>query len=296
MAVPSWWASSWVTGGRCFHIFVEERFSASNRTAMKFLFSILLFATSVLGQSASAPSPSQSVPPDQENPRKAKRIIDEMIQTLGGQVYLNIQDITQEGRSYSLYHGQPRGGGVIFWHYYKYPDKDRTEFTKKRDVIYVNNGDKGYEITFRGTHAQDPKELADFLRRRHYALDVVLRKWLVEPGVALFYEGESVAESKAVEQITVRNSHNEAVTLFIDANTHLPVKKTFTWRDPTDKQRNTEDEIYDNYREAQGIVTPFTVTRFFNGEMTSQRFLTSVSYNQGLADSKFQPDLGSPPK
>jgi hypothetical protein len=263
---------------------------------MRFLFSILLLATSVLGQTTSAPSPSQSAPLDQENARKAKRIIDEMIQTLGGQAYLNIQDITQEGRSYSLYHGQPRGGGVIFWHYYKYPDKDRTEFTKKRDVIYVNNGDKGYEITFRGAHAQDPKELADFLRRRHYALDLVLRKWLIEPGVALFYEGESIAESKAAAQITVMNSHNEAVTLFIDANTHLPIKKTFTWRDPADKQRNTEDEIYDNYREAQGVETPFTLTRFFNGEMTSQRFLTSVTYNQGLADGKFQLDLGSPPK
>jgi len=163
-------------------------------------------------------------------------------------------------------------------------------------VIYINNGDKGYEITFRGTHAQDPKELADFLRRRHYALDVVLRKWLVEPGVALFYEGQSVAEAKSVDQITVMNSRNEAVTLFINADTHLPVKKTFTWRDPTDKQRNTEDEIYDNYREAQGITTPFTITRFFNGEMTSQRFLTSVTHNQGLSDSKFEAQPGSPSK
>jgi hypothetical protein len=262
---------------------------------MRFLFSILLLAVSAVGQTNLAPSASPSIPVDQENARKAEGVIDQMIRTLGGPAYLNIQDITQEGRSYSLYHGQPRGGGVIFWHYYKFPDKDRTEFTKKRDVIYVNSGDKGYEITFRGTHAQDPKELADFLRRRHYALDVVLRKWLAEPGVALFYEGQSVAEAKSVDQITVMNSRNEAVTLFIDSNTHLPVKKTFTWRDPTDKQRNTEDEIYDNYREAQGVMTPFTLTRFFNGEMVSQRFLTTVTYNQGLPDSKFEPQAGASP-
>lgn len=255
----------------------------------------MLLAISVYAQTSAAPS-SESAPADQENARKAKAIVDQMIQALGGQAYLNIQDITQEGRSYSLYHGQPRGGGVIFWRYYKYPDKDRVEFTKKRDVIYINNGDKGYEITFRGTHAQDPKELADFLRRRHYALDAVLRKWLVEPGVALFYEGQSVAEAKSVDQVTVMNTHNEAVTLFINADTHLPVKKTFTWRDPTDKQRNTEDETYDNYRGAQGITTPFTITRFFNGEMTSQRFLTSVTYNQGVSDAKFEAQLGSATK
>ena len=76
------------------------------------------------------------------------------------------------------------------------------------------------------------------------------------------------------------NANNEGVTLYLDTNTHLPVKKTFSWRDPTDKQRNIEDEVYDNYRPTQGIMTPFSITRFYNGDMSNQRFLNSVSYNQ----------------
>ncbi|HXY02445.1 MAG TPA: hypothetical protein VEI49_02655, partial [Terriglobales bacterium] len=59
-------------------------------------------------------------------------------------------------------------------------------------------------------------------------------------------------------------------------------------RDPTDKERNIEDEIYDNYRDVDGIMTPYSVTRLYNGEMSNQRFLHSVSYNKGLSDSLFQ--------
>ncbi len=83
------------------------------------------------------------------------------------------------------------------------------------------------------------------------------------------------------------NSRNEAVTIFIDPSTHLPIKKSFTWRDPVDKERDTDDEAYDNFRPVQGIMTPFSVTRYYNGDMASQRFLNSVSYNQGLSDAMF---------
>jgi hypothetical protein len=83
------------------------------------------------------------------------------------------------------------------------------------------------------------------------------------------------------------NARNQGVTLFLDASTHLPVKKSFSWRDPTDKERNVEEEIYDGYRLVQGVMTPFSITRFYNGDMSNQRFLSSVIYNKGLEDSLF---------
>jgi hypothetical protein len=258
---------------------------------MKLFLWVFVLSAVALAQTESAP-PSQSIPVDQENARKARAVLDQTIRALGGQAYLHLQDITQEGRTYSFYHGRANSLGIVFWRFYKFPDKDRIELTKKRDVIYVYNGDRGYEITYKGTQAEDLKDLTDYLRRRHFALDWVLRRWLSEPGVALFYEGQTVTEGKSVEQVTVMNAHNEGVTIFLDTADHLPVKKTFTWRDLTDKERNVEDEVYDNYREVQGIMTPFTVTRFYNGEMSNQRFTTAVSYNQGLSDSQFEAEVG----
>src|SRR6202140_649129 len=238
--------------------------------------------------SSAASIPAQSIPTDQANAQKAKQIIDQTIQALGGQAYLNASDMKSEGRGYSFHHGQPNSLGTVFWRFKKFPDKDRVELTKKRDVIQIYNGDKGYEITYKGVRPLDQKdELDAYLRRRHYALDIVLREWLNHPGLALFYEGQTVAAQKETEQVTVMNNKNEAVTLYIDIMTHLPVKKSFSWRDPADKQRNVEEEIFDNYRPIQNIMTPFDTTRLFNSEMSAQSFLTGASYNQSLSDSLF---------
>jgi hypothetical protein len=254
---------------------------------------VLLVSALAAAQAAQSPPPSsfQSAPVDQENANKARALIDQAIEALGGQEYLNIRDISQEGRTYGFHHGQSEGVGVLFWRFYKYPDKDRLELTKKRDVIYIYRGNEGFEITYKGTRTDDPKSVSDYVRRRRYSLDWVLRKWLNEPGIALFYEGATVAAQKDTQQVTIMNSRNEGVTLYIDSNTHLPVKKTFSWRDPTDKERNIEEEVYDNYRPVQGIMTPFSVTRFYNGDMSNQRFLHSVTYNTGLKDSLFEASI-----
>lgn len=265
---------------------------------MKYALIVLLLTPLAIAQGApSVPSgdgtSSQAIPAiptDQGNAQKARAILDEAIQALGGQAYLTVQDMTLEGRSYSFHHGEPNSLGTLFWRFKKYPDKDRFELTKKRDVIEIYSGDKGYEITYRGVRNVDEKEeLTPYLRRRHFALEIVLRQWLNEPGVALFYEGQTVAAEKQVEQVTVMNARNEGVTLYLDSNTHLPVKKSFSWRDPADKQRNVEEEIFDNYRPVQNVMTPFDTTRLFNGEMSAQAFLTSVSYNQRLSDALFDP-------
>jgi hypothetical protein len=69
----------------------------------------------------------------------------------------------------------------------------------------------------------------------------------------------------------------------------LPVKKSFTWRDPEDRERNVEEEIYDNYRLIQGIMTPFDITRTYNGDMSAQFFLTAAEYNKDIDASMFDP-------
>jgi hypothetical protein len=281
---------------------------------MKRLSPILILAVSVWAHApagtaqASAPStqtPSQNassanqsspaVPVDVENARKAKALLEQAVQTLGGQAYLNVRDMQQAGRSYSFHHGRPTSNGIQFWRFIEYPDKDRIELTKERDVAQVYVGNKGFEITYKGPRPLEEKDLADYLRRRRFSLETVLRTWVNDPTVALFYEGNAVAAEHSALQVTLINSKNEGVTLYFDADTHLPIKKSFTWRDPVDKQRNLEEEIYDNYRQVQGIMTPFDVARYFNGDMANQRFLNSAAYNQGLDSAMFDPNSGYNP-
>jgi hypothetical protein len=277
---------------------------------MKYLLLIVVLASTLAisgwrqaatSTQASAPSAAESasahspIPIDQENARQARALLNQAIQALGGKTYLSLRDMQQTGRTFGFYHGRPSGTGAVFWRFVEYPDKERLELTKERDVAYLYVADKGYEVTFKGPHAVEKKDLDDYLRRRRFSLEMMLKVWLNDPGVALFYDGTALAGNLASQQVTLINSKDEAVKLLFDIDTHLPLKKSYSWRDPVDKQRNTEEEIYDNYKPVQGIMTPYNFTRYYNGDMQSQRFVNSVQFNQGLDAAMFDPNSGYDP-
>jgi hypothetical protein len=252
--------------------------------------------TTAAPQVSSEAKPSApAIPADQQNARKAKELIDQAIQALGGQTFLTIRDREQQGRGYAFHHGRPSGGGNLFWSFTEFPDKERVEITKERDIAELYVGNKGWELTYKGAHPIEEKDLSDYLRRRRFSLDTVLRTWLTDPGVILLYEGNAIAAQHPAVQVTLINTKNESVTLYFDTDSHLPVKKSFEWRDPVDKQKNLEEEVYENYRQVAGIMAPYNVTRFFNGDMSSQRFLNSVTINQGLDQAMFDPNSGYNP-
>jgi hypothetical protein len=248
-----------------------------------------------VAQSAVTESSAPKAPTGQDNANKARSLLQQAIQALGGQAYLEIKDFQQSGRTYSFHNGRPTSNGVVYWRFTQYPDKDRVELTKERDVTQLYVGEKGWEITFKGPKALEGKDMSEYLRRRKFSLENILRNWVNDPTVALFYEGNALAAQRPALQVSLINAQNEAVTLFVDADTHLPIKKSFVWRDPVDKQRNTEEETFDNYRPVQGIMTPYGFTRYFNGDMANQRFLNSAAYNQGLDQAMFDPNSGYNP-
>lgn len=272
---------------------------------MRPLFLILLLTALTWAQTPAA-KPAINLN-DSDNARKARTLLDQAAQALGGEPYLTYQNKVEEGRYYPLYHGRTNTTGIPYNYYVEYPDKDRFEVlgtkdihvipgtidiggikSKKSIVVLIHNGQKGYETTYKGTAAQDKEELANYLRRRPHSLEWIFRKWLNDPGVALFYEGVTNVDAKPADKVSLLNSQNDSVTVYLDQTTHLPLKTSYSWRDPTDKQRNTEEEIYDNYKPVEGIMTPHAITRLFNGDMSQQRFINTVRYNLKLPDTMFE--------
>ena len=266
----------------------------------------MLPADSAASATASEAPPYFNLPPAQAKEpgvQRARQLLDQMIQALGGRTWMDMQDMEQDGRTYVFFHGEPSGEGALFRRLWKWPDKQRVEFTNRRELplfsvlppvplkaatwVVIDNGNEGYEITYRGTAKQEPEAVQDYVRRREHSLEWVLRKWLGEPGVAIFYEGPAIAERKPAEQVSIVNAQNDSVTIWIDSSTHLPLKKAFTWRDPKTRYRTEEAETYENYRPVQGIMTPFSITRYKNDDAVSQLFITEASINKGLADSMF---------
>lgn len=251
---------------------------------------------STAGVSKNAATPAVALDKEaQENSNKAKALLHQAIEALGGQNYLNVRDREQQGRGYGFHGGRPTGSGGLFWSFSEFPDKERVELTKERDIAELYIGNKGYEITYKGPHAIEKKDLEDYLRRRRFSLDTILRTWVNDASVVLLFEGNAIAAQHPAFQVTLINAQNEGVTLYLDTETHLPVKKAFEWRDPVDRQKNREEEVYENYRSVSGIMAPYNVTRYFNGDMASQRFLNLVTINQGLDPKMFDPNSGYDP-
>jgi hypothetical protein len=243
----------------------------------------------------STPGSTPNVPPDQENALKAKAVLNQAIQALGGQAYLTLHDREQQGKSYGFHHGRASGAGVVFWSFTEFPDKERVELTKERDVAELYVGNKAWELTYKGAHPIEEKDRVEYMRRRRFSLDNILRTWVNDPSVVLLFEGAAIAAQHPSQRVTLINGQDESVTLFVDSDTHLPVKKSFSWRDPVDKQKNLEEEVYENYRLVSGVMAPYNVTRFFNEDMASQRFLNSVTINQKLDPAMFDPNSGYDP-
>jgi hypothetical protein len=275
---------------------------------------LLLLSTVALGQAPTPPPAAAQSAVDlngSENAHKARAVLDQTIQSLGGDPYLAYTNRFEEGRYYPLYHGRTDSTGIPYRYYVEYPDRDRFEVVRtkdihvipgtidiggvkvknKFDVALIHNGDKGYEITYKGTAAQDKLDLTNYLRRREHSIEWIFRKWIRDPNVALFYNGAAVVDGKETEGVTLLNSQNDSVNVYLDLNTHYPVKISYSWRDPKDKQKDIEDEVYDSYKLVQGIWTPHSITRYFNGETSQQRFITTASYNLKLPDTMFEADV-----
>lgn len=233
---------------------------------------------------------ASSIPLDQQNAHQARELLNQAIQALGGQAYLSVHDLQEQGRVYSFYHGRPSSNGVFFWRFVEFPDKERIELTPQRDIAYIYIGNKGYEITYKGARPVEQKDLDDYLRRKRFSLETVLRTWINDPKVALFFEGAALAGNLAAQKVTLINSKDEAVSIYFDIDTHLPIQKSYSWRDPVDREKNVEEETYNGYRLVQGIMTPFGFTRYFNGDMQTERFITSASYSETLDEAMFDPN------
>ncbi len=257
---------------------------------MRFALTLALLSALLVAQN---PPPAASAAPKsseaEANSKKARALLDQMIAALGGQVYLSYQDMYREGRLSTFYEGRPTGVDVPFFQYWHWPEKERTEYFKQHSWIVLFVGDQGYDTTFRGTQLVDPEDLAAYRVRREHSLEVVLRRWLKEPGITLFYDGAALVEQKPAESVTIVNSRNDSVTIFIDIYAHVPVKKTYQVRDPVSRERDEESELFDHYKLVQGIMTPFSIVRLHNGEMARQLFVREVRYNQGVSDALFSP-------
>ncbi|HWB32741.1 MAG TPA: hypothetical protein VG714_06185 [Acidobacteriaceae bacterium] len=268
----------------------------------------LLAPTILHAQAADIPSAAPAQPTGSSSEQRARTLLDQMVQALGGDAWLNRTSEFVEGRGSSFFHGEPNPYIIEFHetvrpaHPHASPPvtaADRIGYLtdrgmilpgKKIDVVQIMIDGHGYEVTYKGKTELPKDQVEDYYRRHDHSVDSIVLNWIHAPGVMIVYEGQKLVDRHLVDQISILSAANDAVTLDLDSATHLPIRRTFQYRNQQFHDFDQESETYDDYHTIQGIATPMTVTRYHNGDMSGQRYLTKVTYNQPIPPDFFSPD------
>ena len=244
--------------------------------------------------------PSAQPAPVTDDAARGRRLLDQMIAALGGQAFLTRDTERLEGRSAMFYKGLPNSVEAQFEEYLRLqPFGERVVIvskqgvfipTTKRDVAEVWTPQNGYEVSYHGRKELPRIDVDDFERRRLHSIDTVVLDWLKRPGTIVSYEGSDMDDRRLIDRVSIITAENDTVTLGLDQETHLPRSRSFQWRDETYKDFDTDLERYDNWQPEGGVMTALTITRYHNGDMISQRFLTKVQYRIPMAADLFDPD------
>ncbi len=226
------------------------------------------------------------------NRQKAHAILAATIQALGGPAWTHLRTSRCRVRIASFFQGTPTGEVADATIRSEFPDKERIELDNGR-VVRIFSGSRGWEITYKGKKDLPPEKLEEYLRWRNHSLRSVLGHWYNDPSTVLIDEGPSQVERHPAEKIMLIDSSNDAVTLEVDAESHLPLRLSFSWRDPQFHDKNVDAIEYDNYHEIDGIATPFTLTETHNGETVHQTYGLQAEYNIGLQYNFFDPNYAA---
>jgi outer membrane lipoprotein-sorting protein len=239
-----------------------------------------LFATRAAAQNPDTLLPEAST-------AKAKQILQDLINALGGAAYLEIKESDCEGRLARFGHGGELTGYTNFKVYWRYPDKNRTDYAKKGVIINLYNGDHGWTLDRGGVTELPAGEVADFQEQSKRDINNLLRVRLKEPGMVIRFGGTDIVDLKTVDWVEIVDSEHRNFRLAVDRSSHLLVRSIVTIQDETRQDRSVLTNIYTNFQLMEGAYTPLQITSDRDGRRVSQVFFTFCKYNAGLPDDFF---------
>jgi hypothetical protein len=223
----------------------------------------------------------------EESAAKAKGLIQQGIDALGGTAYLNVRDMTCTGRASQFGHSGELDGFETFINYVEPPTMDRTENLPKRNIIDVYNGDKGWTLDRGGVSEAPFTDLARFQDNVRKDLFNILKNRVHEDGMIFRYAGLDIVDLHEVDWVEMVDADDRTIRIAFARENHLPIRKTVQTRDPKTRNVIEEIELFSNYHPINGIQTPFQIERDRNGIKIYQIFFDKCDYNTGLPASLF---------
>jgi hypothetical protein len=217
---------------------------------------------------------------------RARQTIDQMIEALGGEAFLNVKDIKTMGRFFLFKRGE-LAGVDSFADYIKFPDMERTEFgrDKKNLSIRINKGEEGWILEDKEVKPQPIGEKEDFIKQFKTSFDYLLRFVINHRQTTMQNVGGEIIDFKRVDVIELRDPEKNRIRFYVDRTSHLPIKLQVRHIDDPE----VREERYGNWHEFQGVMTPLLISRFTDGVKTMEIRADSAEYNIDPAENLFVP-------
>jgi hypothetical protein len=228
---------------------------------------------------------------------RGKAILEQSIAALGGKKFLTMENRVEHGRLYSFYREQLNGLATAKV-YTKYEPangalatRERQSFGKKEeDYAYLFTDKEGLQVTFRGVRPLPAGQYEKYVDSMQRNIFYILRYRMDELGMVFEFKETAVFDNNPVEIVDITDGENRVVTVYFHRTTHLPMRQIFVRRDPDTKDRMEEMTIFNKYRDAGGVMWPWSIVRYRNGSKIFEMYSDNVTVN-----AKVDPKLFVPP-
>jgi len=218
---------------------------------------------------------------------KAKQILNQLVEAMGGPLYQSVKSISCEGRMAQFGHSGAMTGFISFKEYRTYPDKRRIEYSKKANVIDVFSGDEGWTLDRGGVSEEPVTSISDFQLALKRDPNNLLRTRLKEEGLFVTYGGIGVADLKTVDWLEFEDSEDRRIRLGVDRSTHLLVRSIVQTANEETRERQEDVTVYTNYQSKDGVQLPMQITKERDGRRMSQVFYENCQLNPNLPEDLY---------
>ena len=233
---------------------------------------------------ARAQNPDQRMP--DASAAKAKAILQQVIDALGGAAYLSVHNSDCTGRYAQFQHSGEIGGYLEIHEYREMPDKSRIEYDPKAIIVNIYAGDKGWSLDRSGGSEVPASDMADYQEQIKMQMSNILRNRLNDRSLFFRYGGTDVVDLKQADWVEI-GDQGRTLRIAVGRSDHLPLRSVLQQRDPKTGENTERSTFYTSYHLIGGIQTPFRESRFLNGRQVYQVFWESCSYNVDLPANFF---------
>jgi len=245
----------------------------------------VLIAIAPMNSRLVAQNPDTMMP--EASASKAKQILAQMFDAMGGAAYLHVHELQCSGRRSQFGHNNDLTAYMEFKEYWRYPDKNRTDLGKKGNIIDVFNGNEGWTMDHDGVSEEPADKVDDFREQLLKDPQYLFRYRLNEEGMVYRYGGTDLIDLKPVDWVELRDRSERTFRIAVARDTHLMVRFVVVTQDEVSRERVDEVTSYANYHTLDGVATPLQISRTRNDRRVFQAFYDSCTYNPNLAPDFF---------